>query len=694
MKIPLIPSFILFLIVIHLPFSFLIGEEINLPPNLGQNNIGTEFFLTFHPAYEVENPSNMTLLYISSDVVTQVRIEVPARNYFDTIITKADNVVEVRLDIDTTLPYRKAGDIIPLPDSVFRKQAIHITSDDPITVYGLAMFEYSSDGYLALPVSGLGKRYIVSSYNDPSDQNTGKNQFFPSYSSIVAAFDSTIVKFTLGGNDSTISAGGMVPGETKTVNLDKGDIFLVGSSSKGGDLTGSIVEADKPVGVISGNYCAEIPVGFNWCKYTIEMELPDCTWGKEFHIPILENDDKKSKKSTILRIMPSEDNTIIYRDGMELASIPESGGIINQGFIEVRRDSDPISENVYTASSPISITAYNPSEEYDSPTKTPFQMILTPVQQYQYEIVLFPAGSMSDYSFSDYYVAIVSEADTEGKIPASLMIWKKDKGDTKWIAMRDIVPETNIRHFSHDINQKEYLTFYYHINLSNVYKLKSNSTFAAYIYANSARNSYGCPASVALTDFNSPIDSLVPTVSWEIANNGEIIGKVDDDPNKDNNSSTLSMVSFLTSKSFNFIKQPDNIIPGTTVVSGWKLIRSDSTKPARATLFVSDRRGNDTTIIINIFGTSVTESMRSFNTELSPNPVDSWLFVDIDPSEDGIFSICLTDNLGVMVRNLSDKLLFSGRQSIPFDISDVPSGVYFLKISNSKNVEFLKIIKY
>ena len=41
------------------------------------------------------------------------------------------------------------------------KRAVHVTSNDPVTVYALNYLQYSSDATIVLPVQSIGKEYAI-----------------------------------------------------------------------------------------------------------------------------------------------------------------------------------------------------------------------------------------------------------------------------------------------------------------------------------------------------------------------------------------------------------------------------------------------------------------------------------------------------------------------------------------------------
>ena len=122
------------------------------------------------------------------------------------------------------------------------------------------------------------------------------------------------------------TAGGMKPGDIVTVDMDEGDVFMVSSKGDFGDLSGSHIIATKPVAVVSGVQCTNIPIGNQWCDYTVEMEIPTYTWGTHYHVPKIPN----RQYPPLIRIFAKEPNTKLYRDGNNIGLLPEAGGMENK----------------------------------------------------------------------------------------------------------------------------------------------------------------------------------------------------------------------------------------------------------------------------------------------------------------------------------------------------------------------------
>ncbi|MCK5742985.1 MAG: IgGFc-binding protein, partial [Chlorobi bacterium] len=457
----------------------------HLPKLLGSSNAGTEFFLTFHPAYTVAGEHNFIKIYISSGVETEVKLEVPGKGYIKRQMTVPNDIIEFTLTPAVAQCYIKATDEIPQPEKVWEGAAIHITAKDPIIVYGVIRYQTTSDGFLAIPVSSLGKEYIVASWPDPFGGDSENK--LPSFTSIIAAYDKSTARIKFGGEDWTETAGGKVPGQTSLFLMNPADVVCIGTVSKHGDLTGSKINGNKPIGVISGNYCAFIPTGVWHCDVLIEMELPTNTWGTEYHVTPIYGRSKNS----FVRIFSKESNTKLYRDGQPLGFIPSSGGLHGEGWTEFRADEGDQRPVVISGDKAISVTQYNTGRNDDNTDNTdPFQMVLTPFEQYQEEIVFNTPGISDGFGFDQNFINIVYEATEQGTIPDDLM----------FAEVKDGVPEWERLNFSNSypgkelavvVNNKRYFSKTIRLSHEGVYKIKADAPFAAYAYGNTMNDTYG-----------------------------------------------------------------------------------------------------------------------------------------------------------------------------------------------------------
>jgi hypothetical protein len=76
-----------------------------------------------------------------------------------------------------------------------------------------------------------------------------------------------------------------------------------------------------------------------------------------------------------------------------------------------------------------------------------------------------------------------------------------------------------------------------------------------------------------------------------------------------------------------------------------------------------------------------------------PNPASRSLQVNINSPYETPMSLILYDELGRVVRQLSSGRVNAGGNLLEFDISDIPSGSYYLRLAAANDVKTLSIIK-
>ena len=190
--------------------------------------------------------------------------------------------IQVQLDL-TKMTMSELGD-----QPQYR--ACHITSDHPVNVQFFSSGADASGSYLALATQALGKRYVVASYNDNPGDGAIIISGDTSYISegvflVVAAFNNTTVKITPNattkGGHSGMHSGAHSTGTESpySVSLNRGQCYFVKSASKESDvdISGSIIESNKPVAVLGGHENASlgaIDLTFEGRDFMIEQMIP------------------------------------------------------------------------------------------------------------------------------------------------------------------------------------------------------------------------------------------------------------------------------------------------------------------------------------------------------------------------------------------------------------------------------------
>lgn len=565
-------------------------------------NAGTEFWVSFPPSYEeVAGAENTIRLFVASPVEQPITVEVPGKGYSVTKMSVANDVIEFKLPSAIGQAYSKPTQGKAPAEKVYEKCGVHITAQTPVVVYGMTRFQYTSDGFLALPVSKLGNDYIIASW----PQYTAASSSFklPAVSNIVAAYDNTKVTFTMGGPKGSKTSGGLEIGQSRSWVLNAGDVLCFANDDDGQDIAGSRVVSDKPIGIISGNQCASVPAGVPWCDFIDEMELPIKTWGKEYHVtPIVER-----LYNPVIRVFahPDYKDVKVYRDGVEWITLSNNSRMENDAFFERRAyDGSPKSITI-TASAPIYIMLYNTGQADDNVSSDPFQLVLTPVEQYQQEITFAtPNAKGGTLPFTRNFVNIVYAMDDGNVVPSDLEFATVIKGQFEWRPLTSrFGPSVGQIFAKKSWNGEQYAMKRIQLPGDGVFRIRAKKPFAAYSYGFSDYDSYGFPTSASVLDA-SIIDTTPPTITVTQTAKNNWSGSAEDlytrivsvkaDDVAAKNSGIVASVCLLSDSSYNVKLDVDKTQLYKATPITWSLSVVDGNSVARAIIVVSDNAGNYT----------------------------------------------------------------------------------------------------
>jgi hypothetical protein len=169
---------------------------------------------------------------------------------------------------------------VPTGSQLFHKTAVgnsfHITSDVPVVSYEINPYGGGSAAVtgasLLLPTSVWDTNYVAVMVTPFDILNPSMN--------IVAAQDNTHV--TMLPINAVQGGNGLPPGQANTMytfTLNKGQ---QAQFSQQADLTGSVIQSDKPVGFMAGQQCMRAPVGTSYCDHGEQMIPPVKALGNEY----------------------------------------------------------------------------------------------------------------------------------------------------------------------------------------------------------------------------------------------------------------------------------------------------------------------------------------------------------------------------------------------------------------------------
>ena len=149
--------------------------------------------------------------------------------------------------------------------------AIYVNRGDTFVGYGKVMS--------VIPVINSAKVFVVQSYG--VDWGTLKSHFV-----IIATEESTNVSITLktaSPGNVTFSNLTFTNGDIINITLNRLQTFYVYLITN--DLSGSLIESNKPIAVFSGTDCAFIPKNVGVCNIIESQMTPVSQWGKNYIVP-------------------------------------------------------------------------------------------------------------------------------------------------------------------------------------------------------------------------------------------------------------------------------------------------------------------------------------------------------------------------------------------------------------------------
>jgi hypothetical protein len=643
-----------------------------LPPvsyMLNNSNMGTDFWIAI-PQNDVQGgqPQNVLGIYVCSDKNTKVRLEFPRLNIdrtrdltaFEPLALTSDNG-QADFSWET------------VNSEIVEGNAIHITSPVPVSVYVLNSRQYSSDGYMAIPTLSWGKKYVHCSYYDHFENNTASGGGFI----IVAKEKNTNVTISLKGiNYGTgRTIGGKNIGNVINVSLGVGDSYMVkgdGKTRATFDISGTIIESDRPIGVISFHQRTMIP---NYCPngrdHLNEMLMPVNTWGKEF----VTVEFNRGGKGDFFRIVASEDDTHFESYSYDkLTGASLNGGhkeatlnagqfweFNNSSIVNNNKETSVMGVTVWKSNKPIQLMQYAYSYPWDNDRDwDPLMIIVPPVEQFINSAV-FTTPVQAGFSTNELTVFAQGH-------PSDILrdLVKSVKLDGKPIT------DNYIRF----ISNKAIGTDIYWIRLNiepGVHTLEANTKIGGYVNGFSGSDSYGWPIMTGLNKLDA-LDTLAPEYVLTSNTCGNCIlkateyrnGKFEDNPRQeDQGINKIVLIDQLSSNYTLSFKNPEKFNPQSGVYDYiFYLNLIDKNLPGKAVFGIVDRSGNFVmdSVEYNPPIMAHDPSLLAFgNTRLNSQKEVNYVFKNTGLTVAKITKIALDKNKQFVINNIS--------KTIPCDVN-------------------------
>lgn len=262
--------------------------------------------------------------------------------------------------------------------------AFHLESDRPVTVYQFNALEYKGQG------GRPGKNWATCSGNTPCSDPTSGNYgavvgcfsfsndaslLLPStamtgnyrlagmrdgavgsFATVTATADGTTVHYTGSVNAPVLAGNGVSAGTTGVYTMNRGDVLqlMVQADTSGlqnRDFSGGLVQADKPVQVITGSRCITVPQGVPACDHIEESVLPAETLGKHYIVTV-PTAPKGTPVGHVVRVYGNTGATTFTYPGYRPPNAPNginAGQVVDLG--QVNRDFEIVGDHEFMVGS-------------------------------------------------------------------------------------------------------------------------------------------------------------------------------------------------------------------------------------------------------------------------------------------------------------------------------------------------------
>ena len=197
---------------------------------------------------------------------------------------------------------------------------------DSVTVIGQNLDRRTGDSFFALPIIELDDVYVYYGISVP--KATVHSATINSSILIVGVENDTVMNLTV-TQSVYVSVGStvtnLIPGREYSFVINRLQTVFIGSVQ---DLSGTKIVTDKPVSVLSGHECGNVPSDVAACSCLAEQIPPTALWGKAFYtVPLA------GKRSYTVKILAAYNSTVVdiyCNNTKESHTIGQAGEFVNK----------------------------------------------------------------------------------------------------------------------------------------------------------------------------------------------------------------------------------------------------------------------------------------------------------------------------------------------------------------------------
>lgn len=480
------------------------------------SHVGTEFWITIPPNEVIPYPVSALEIYVASEFDTEVEVYDAGA---DKTIRRQLKAMQVRALSDKTGETNWTWEI--RENEQVTRRGIRLRSKKPISVYVINSKTFSSDGYMAIPVSGWGNEYIAAAYYDMREVKRWAGGFV-----IIASENGTIVDITLRGKGAEVgqtTGGRKITGTPFKVTMDAGDVYLVkGDAETRGvfDLTGSKISSNKPVGLLGFHERTTIPnilINGNGRDHLVEMIRPVSSWGKTYaSIEFGRKGNNGIGKGDLFRVIARDANTKWTMKNYDKANgnqIGQDSGVLEKAgeFVDLKHSSTPTTLttgfSLWKADKPFLLMQYSCSSTWDGDQIfDPFMIGVSPVDQFATRAIF---QSPVDPNFTRHFLDLIVKADVNSPDYIDNLKSIEVDGIPVWSHPNAVSPKLLFAHVREGLH---FATIDFS-TVATAHRITSNGkvSFGGNIYGIGQFDSYGWPIGSLFRPV-APVDTMPPVI--------------------------------------------------------------------------------------------------------------------------------------------------------------------------------------
>ena len=295
-----------------------------------ETTLGTEFYLAFSG-----QSGTLRAIYLSSTEDANAVI------YWPNGTTQSSQIsagLVQTIDATSKVGVQQSG-----AESI-NNQTVRIISDQPISVYYINYRSATTDASSAIPVSSLGTEYVVMSYRPSFTADSEKSRL-----NVIATSPGT-TSITITPTVNLV--GGRSANQSFSLDLSQGQVFSTVGQVSNADLSGTIVESDAPISVMTSTYLNTYLIsGTSRAADNIfEEMIPVSAWDTNYILAM--SPGYAFSQRDLYRVFASEDGTVLEVNGVAV-------GTLNRGeWYEFDSSNTGARADVVSASAPVGVMQY------------------------------------------------------------------------------------------------------------------------------------------------------------------------------------------------------------------------------------------------------------------------------------------------------------------------------------------------